>query len=59
MCEFFTQHGEGRKWYLAMSNYSNELLADKSRTTFLDKVPWLRYLQGCLLTRGHYFKTQK
>lgn len=26
MCEFCTQHGEGKKWYLEMKNYSQELL---------------------------------
>ena len=26
MCEFCTEHGEGKKWYLQMKNYSNELL---------------------------------
>jgi len=26
MCEFCTQHGEGKQWYLQMKNYSNELL---------------------------------
>jgi NAD-dependent dihydropyrimidine dehydrogenase PreA subunit len=26
MCEFCTKHGEGKKWYLEMKNYSDELL---------------------------------
>ncbi len=26
MCEFCTEHGEGRKWYLEMQNYADELL---------------------------------
>jgi ferredoxin len=26
MCEFCTKHGEGKKWYLQMKNYSQELL---------------------------------
>jgi len=26
MCEFCTKHGEGKKWYLEMKNYANELL---------------------------------
>jgi ferredoxin len=38
MCEFCTQHGEGKKWYLAMGNYSRELLADKSRAKFLEEA---------------------
>ena len=26
MCEFCTQHGEGKKWYLQMKNYADELI---------------------------------
>lgn len=26
MCEFCTEHGEGKKWYLEMKNYADELL---------------------------------
>ncbi len=26
MCEFCTKHGEGKKWYLQMKNYADELL---------------------------------
>ncbi len=26
MCQFCAEHGEGKKWYLEMSNYSDELL---------------------------------
>ena len=26
MCEFCTKHGEGKKWYLQMRNYSREWL---------------------------------
>jgi ferredoxin len=29
MCEFCTEHGEGRKWYLQMENYSEELLHEE------------------------------
>jgi ferredoxin len=32
MCEFCTEHGEGKKWYLQMKNYQEELLhADLDR----------------------------
>jgi len=44
MCEFCTQHGEGKKWYLAMRNYSRELLAEKGRVEFM---------QGFLGDFGH------
>jgi NAD-dependent dihydropyrimidine dehydrogenase PreA subunit len=29
MCEFCTKHGEGKKWYLQMRNYSDELLHEE------------------------------
>ncbi|MHC4743535.1 MAG: 4Fe-4S dicluster domain-containing protein [Planctomycetota bacterium] len=29
MCEFCTKHGEGKKWYLQMKNYSQELLHEE------------------------------
>lgn len=34
MCEFCTQHGEGKKWYLAMENYSIELSDQYDRRKF-------------------------
>jgi ferredoxin len=34
MCEFCTQHGEGEKWYLAMANYSRELLEQNDRRRY-------------------------
>jgi len=35
MCEFCTQHGEGKKWYLTMRNYSRELLAQDGRAQYM------------------------
>ena len=29
MCEFCAKHGEGKKWYLQMENYADELLHEK------------------------------
>jgi ferredoxin len=29
MCEFCQEHGEGKKWYLQMKNYSRDLLREK------------------------------
>ena len=29
MCEFCTEHGEGKKWYLQMKNYAGELLHEE------------------------------
>ena len=29
MCEFCTEHGEGKKWYLQIKNYSDELLHEQ------------------------------
>ncbi len=34
MCEFCTQHGEGKTWYLAMENYSLELLDQLDRRRY-------------------------
>lgn len=36
MCEFCTKHGEGKKWYEVMENYSKELLADPARQRYLE-----------------------
>jgi len=33
MCEFCIQHGEGKKWYLQMKNYSEELLHEELSST--------------------------
>jgi hypothetical protein len=37
MCEFCTQHGEGKKWYLNANNYSADLLSDPSRIKFIEE----------------------
>jgi ferredoxin len=37
MCEFCTQHGEGKKWYLQMDNYSQELLEQDGRREYMSK----------------------
>lgn len=34
MCEFCVQHGEGKKWYLTMSNYSRDLLERDGRRAY-------------------------
>ena len=34
MCEFCAQHGEGKTWYLAVENYSRDLLDDKGRVAY-------------------------
>ncbi|MBM4326659.1 MAG: 4Fe-4S dicluster domain-containing protein [Deltaproteobacteria bacterium] len=36
MCEFCHKHGEGKRWYLEMKNYSRELLAQGGRVGFID-----------------------
>ena len=33
MCEFCTKHGEGKKWYLQIKNYSDELLYEELSST--------------------------
>jgi ferredoxin len=35
MCEFCTQHGEGKKWYLRMENYSCDLLDQDGRREYM------------------------
>ncbi len=46
MCEFCTQHGEGKQWYLQMKNYSQELLhapltdTQKEITGFGTRLEW-------------------
>jgi ferredoxin len=35
MCEFCTKHGEGKKWYLNIKNYSLDLLSDLKRRKFI------------------------
>ena len=37
MCEFCTQHGEGKKWYLTMENYSKDLLNQNKRRKYAAK----------------------
>jgi len=36
MCEFCIKHGEGKKWYLVMRNYSRELWAQQGRSEFME-----------------------
>jgi len=38
MCEFCTKHGEGKKWYLQMKNYVDELLHEELSSTQKDIV---------------------
>ena len=35
MCDFCHQHGEGKRWYLLMENYSQELFAQENRKEFM------------------------
>ncbi len=35
MCEFCAKHGEGKKWYLNVRNYSLDLLSDLRRRKFI------------------------
>ncbi len=36
MCEFCHRHGEGKKWYLTVSNYSEELFGEAARRSLRD-----------------------
>jgi Pyruvate/2-oxoacid:ferredoxin oxidoreductase delta subunit len=35
MCEFCKEHGEGKKWYLNVKNYAQDLLSDIKRREFI------------------------
>ena len=35
MCEYCVKHGEGKKWYLSVKNYSSDLLSDLNRNKFV------------------------
>ncbi|KJS13279.1 MAG: 4Fe-4S ferredoxin [Peptococcaceae bacterium BRH_c8a] len=37
MCEFCTKHGEGKKWYEVMENYSTALLAETRRQAYINR----------------------
>jgi Fe-S-cluster-containing hydrogenase component 2 len=37
MCEYCLEHGEGQKWYLQAKNYSEDLLSDVRRRTYLEE----------------------
>ena len=48
MCQFCTEHGEGKKWYLQMKNYSDELLhqelsaKQKEATRAQTRIEWVQ-----------------
>jgi Pyruvate/2-oxoacid:ferredoxin oxidoreductase delta subunit len=42
MCEFCVKHGEGKKWYLVMRNYSEVLRNEKHRDKFINYY-WARF----------------
>lgn len=37
MCEFCTEHGDGKVWYRNAANYSRDLLADLDRRRFIEQ----------------------
>ena len=59
MCEFCTQHGEGKKWFLAMENYSRELLEQDNRREYMahflnhfveETAPGIRQIESVMRT---------
>lgn len=47
MCEFCVKHGEGKKWYLNVKNYSHDLLSDINRKKFVgDHWNWINRNYG-------------
>lgn len=56
MCEFCTKHGEGKKWYLEMKNYAEELLheelssAQKAIVKATTRLEWnLRFFENFVM----------
>ena len=56
MCEFCTKHGEGKKWYLQMKNYAEELLheelssAQKEIVKATTRLDWnLRFFENFMM----------
>lgn len=37
MCEFCIKHGEGKKWYEVMKNYSQEMLEEQGRKEYVEQ----------------------
>ena len=50
MCQFCTEHGEGKKWYLQMKNYSDVLLREELSSSQKDIVEATTRLEA--LVRG-------
>jgi Pyruvate/2-oxoacid:ferredoxin oxidoreductase delta subunit len=46
MCEFCTQHGEGKKWYLQAKNYSQELLNEQRRQYMAEFFSDFEHMMG-------------
>ena len=56
MCEFCTKHGEGKKWYLQMRNYADELLheplsaSEQQITSAKTRLEWAnRFWRGFVM----------
>jgi len=55
MCQFCTEHGEGKKWYLQMKNYADELLhqelsaKQKEATGASTRAEWLGRFAECFV----------
>ncbi len=59
MCEFCTEHGEGKKWYLQMKNYSDVLLheqlssPEKEMAGATTRLEWIqRYYEEFIIPAG-------
>lgn len=68
MCEFCTEHGEGKIWYKNAANYANDLLSDLKRqnyirdfltTTFKDGFETLGRLEAIFTKKGRLPKNMK
>lgn len=59
MCEFCIKHGEGKKWYEVMDNYSQELLSQKNREAYIRQfIPNIRQNAASNLERLSWAKNK-
>jgi NAD-dependent dihydropyrimidine dehydrogenase PreA subunit len=57
LCEFCIKHGEGKKWYEIMENYSQEMFAEQGRKEYLEQfVLGIRENAGYNLKKLHWAK---
>lgn len=57
MCEFCLKHGEGKKWYEVMQNYSQEMLEEEKRKEYIGQfVMSMRDSAGSSVEKLHWVR---